>query len=102
MISKYSTLIQWSEEDQVFVASVPELEGLSAFGETPEGAVKELSVAKRRYLEALKRDTEVIPEPDVLKPFSGQTRIRISKFREENGELLWKHSHYLFPPHTTA
>ena len=76
---RYSTILQWSEEDQAYIASVPELPGLSAFGSTAEEAVRELSVAQKLYLETLQEDGEEIPEPDEYKSFSGQTRIRMSK-----------------------
>ena len=78
-MSKHSVLIQWSDNDQAFIAIVPELEGLSAFGKTPEEAVKELSKAKQLFLEVLEEDGEKIPEPDLLKAFSGQTRLRLPK-----------------------
>ncbi len=78
-MSRHSTIIQWSENDQAFIATVPELPGLSAFGDTPEKAVKELSAAKKLYLEVLNRDGDVMPEPDILKPFSGQMRLRLPK-----------------------
>lgn len=72
-------MIQWSDEDESFVATVPELPDLSAFGETPEEAAKEIREAKKLYLEVLAEDGEETPEPDILKPFSGQLRIRIPK-----------------------
>ncbi len=78
-MSKHSVLIQWSEEDNAFIAIAPELKGLSAFGKTPGKAVKELSEAQKLYLEVLKEDGEEVPEPDILKPFSGQTRLRLPK-----------------------
>ncbi|MEW5949811.1 MAG: toxin-antitoxin system HicB family antitoxin [Thermodesulfobacteriota bacterium] len=78
-MSKHSVLIQWSEEDTAFIATVPELEGLSAFGSTPEKTVKELSIAKKLYLDVLEEDGEEVPEPDILKPFSGQIRLRLPK-----------------------
>lgn len=78
-MEKYSVMIQWSDEDESFVATVPELPDLSAFGETPEEAAKELREAKKLYLEVLAEDGEEIPEPDILKPFSGQLRIRIPR-----------------------
>lgn len=78
-MSKHSALIQWSEEDKAYVAVVPELPGLSAFGSSPEEAAKELAIAKEAYLEVLVEDGEEIPEPEVLKPFSGQTRLRLPK-----------------------
>ena len=78
-MSKHSILVQWSDEDNTYIATVYELPGLSAFGPSPEEAVKELSIAKKAYLEVLEEDGEEIPEPDVLKPFSGQTRLRLPK-----------------------
>jgi predicted RNase H-like HicB family nuclease len=35
---KYEVIIFWSEEDQVFIAEVPELPGCSAHGDSPETA----------------------------------------------------------------
>jgi len=78
-MSKHSALIQWSEEDKAYVAVVPELPGVSAFGSSPEEAAKELAIAKEAFLEVLVEDGEEIPEPEVLKPFSGQTRLRLPK-----------------------
>lgn len=78
-MSKHSVLIQWSEEDQAFIAISPELEGLSAFGSTYEEAARELSIAQDLYLETLKEDNEAIPEPDTLPSFSGQVRLRLPK-----------------------
>ncbi len=78
-MDKYSISIQWSDADQSFIASVPELKGLSAFGSTPESAIKELVEAKKLYLEVLKEDGEDIPDAETLKPFSGQLRIRMPK-----------------------
>ncbi|MDY6954283.1 MAG: toxin-antitoxin system HicB family antitoxin [Thermodesulfobacteriota bacterium] len=78
-MSKHSTLIQWSEEDEAYVAVVPELPGLSAFGSSPEEAAREMAIAKEAFLEVLVEDGEEIPKPEVLKPFSGQTRLRLPK-----------------------
>jgi len=78
-MSRHSTLIQWSEEDKAYVAVVPELPGLSAFGSSLEEAAKELAIAKEAFLEVLVEDGEEIPEPEVLKSFSGQTRLRLPK-----------------------
>jgi len=83
-MSKHSMLIQWSEEDKAYIATVSELPGLSAFGSSPEEAVKELLIAKKAYLDVLEEDGEEIPEPDFLKPFSGQTRLRLPKTLHES------------------
>ena len=75
---KYSIIIQWSDEDKAYVAVVPELPGLSALGSTPEKASKELLVAGKLYIDALAQKGN-LPEPDKLKQFSGQIRVRFPK-----------------------
>lgn len=83
-MSKHSLKIVWSEEDNGYIATVPELEGLSAFGNTYEEAARELSVAKELYLEIMREDGEEIPEPEILKPYSGQIRLRMPKRLHES------------------
>jgi antitoxin HicB len=83
-MSKYSIFLCWSEEDKAYIATVPELPGLSALGSSADEAMKELSIAQELYLEVLQEDGEEIPEPDLLKSFSGQTRIRLPKSLHES------------------
>jgi predicted RNase H-like HicB family nuclease len=45
MWQKYKIEIFYSEEDEGFIAVAPELPGCSAFGETPEEALKEIKTA---------------------------------------------------------
>ena len=50
---EYKIIIEWHEGSDAFIATIPELEGLSAFGNTPELALKELTIAKRLFLEVM-------------------------------------------------
>ncbi len=75
----YSMVLQWSEEDKGYIATVPELPGLSAFGPSPDEACKQLLIAKKAFLEVMAEDGEEIPDADILRPFSGQTRLRLPK-----------------------
>ena len=54
-IDKY--FIFWSDEDGCFVALIPQLPGLSAFGDTPEEALKEALVAAGGMLKVLAERT---------------------------------------------
>lgn len=76
---KYSINLAWSEEDSCYVATVAEFPGLSAFGESPEEAAEEAKIAVEGFLKVYKEDGCSIPKPNTLKPFSGQTRLRLPK-----------------------
>ncbi len=78
-MNNYSTIIQWSDEDEGYIAIVPELPGVSAFGETIEEAARELEIAKQLVLKVYAEDGCPLPDPDKLRDFSGQLRLRIPK-----------------------
>ena len=45
-MSDYHINVFWSDEDKGYIADIPDLEGCSAFGETPEQALAEVALAK--------------------------------------------------------
>jgi predicted RNase H-like HicB family nuclease len=76
---RWSIALQWSEEDQQYVALIHELPGMSALGETPEKAIKEARIAAELYVETLQDDKSPVPEPDLLTEYSGQVRLRMPR-----------------------
>ncbi|MBP7069568.1 MAG: type II toxin-antitoxin system HicB family antitoxin [Methanothrix sp.] len=59
----YAIEIFYSEEDEGFIAIIPELPGCSAFGETEESALKEVKIAMQLWLETAKEIGKAIPLP---------------------------------------
>jgi predicted RNase H-like HicB family nuclease len=55
--------IFYSEEDECYVADVPDLRFCSAFGATPAEALRELELAKQTWLEVAREKGDPIPEP---------------------------------------
>jgi predicted RNase H-like HicB family nuclease len=55
--------IFYSEEDEGYIADIPDLEFCSAFGNTPEEALRELGIAKKLWLEVALANGKTIPEP---------------------------------------
>ena len=53
---KYAIEIFYSEEDEGYVAVVPELAGCSAFGETEGAALKEVMTAVELWLETAEKE----------------------------------------------
>jgi predicted RNase H-like HicB family nuclease len=60
---KYETIIFWSDEDQVYLAEVPELPGCMAHGETYESALANAKDAIQLWLDTAEEFGDVIPEP---------------------------------------
>ena len=60
---KYAIEIFYSDEDEGYIAVVPELPGCSAFGDTEEAALKEVKVAIELWLETAEKEGREIPQP---------------------------------------
>ena len=60
---KYEVIIYWHEEDKVFVAEIPELKGCIAHGETPDEALKEVTIVSEEWLKMAKENHWQIPQP---------------------------------------
>lgn len=59
----YFISIFYSEEDGGYIADIPDLRFCSAFGETPEEALREALIAKEAWLEAAQASGKPIPQP---------------------------------------
>jgi predicted RNase H-like HicB family nuclease len=59
----YHINIFYSEEDSGYIADIPDLEACSAFGDTPEEALRQVKIAKSAWLEAAQAEGIPIPEP---------------------------------------
>jgi predicted RNase H-like HicB family nuclease len=70
-MTKYTYIIFYSEEDEGYIADVPDLKYCSAFGATPEQALKEVTKAKQAWLETAKASNKPIPLP-LYRPVSYQ------------------------------
>ena len=62
-MSDYSINIFYSEEDGGYIADIPDLDSCSAFGSSPEVALREVEKAKSAWLEAARSSGKPIPEP---------------------------------------
>jgi len=63
---KYSINLVWSDNDESYVATIPEFPGLSAFGKTPETAIKEAITACELFIEDMINEGEEIPKPATI------------------------------------
>ena len=62
-MDRYEIIIFWSDEDQAYVADVPELPGCMAHGESYESALANVRKAISHWIETAKEFGDPIPEP---------------------------------------
>jgi len=63
MIMKYEVIIYWSQEDQAFIAEVPELPGCAADGETYQAALQNVEVIMQEWIETAQELGRIVPQP---------------------------------------
>ena len=59
----YSVLIQYDSRDDIYVASIPELQGCMAHGKTQEEAMAEIKIALEIWLETARENNIMVPQP---------------------------------------
>jgi predicted RNase H-like HicB family nuclease len=60
---KYGVILQWSDEDDAFIAEAPELPGCAADGETYQEALSNVEVIIDEWIETAQSLGRSIPEP---------------------------------------
>jgi predicted RNase H-like HicB family nuclease len=69
-MSRYSMILQWSDEDELFLVTIPEFSDRVVMpctnGKTREEAINNGEEVIEMYLEAWETEGETIPEPSTL------------------------------------
>ena len=60
----YHINLFYSEEDNGYIADIPDLKFCSAFGKTPADALSEVLQAKALWIETAKSNNSPIPKPN--------------------------------------
>ncbi len=63
---RYSMVIQWSDEDQTYIVSIPEFPGNLTHGDTYEEAVKQGEDLIESLILWAQQDGKPLPEPHVF------------------------------------
>jgi predicted RNase H-like HicB family nuclease len=63
MTLRYEINLYWSEEDQSFIAEVPDLPGCAADGETYQEALQNIEIIMQEWIENAQELGRKIPEP---------------------------------------
>ena len=60
---KYEIILYWSNEDDAYIAEVPELAGCAADGETQQQALENVQSVINDWIETAKIIKRAVPEP---------------------------------------
>ena len=58
----YLVEIHWSDEDEGYIATVPDLPGCSAWGRSIEAAAREIEDAQTAWIQACEASGDPVPE----------------------------------------
>jgi len=76
----YRIVVEWSPEDEAYVARVPAFgPACAGDGPSPEAATRNAVSAATAMLEVLEEDGDPAPAPDVAAGYSGQFRVRLPR-----------------------
>ena len=62
-MTKYEIILYWSDEDQAFIAEVPELAGCAADGSTRQEALSNAETVIAEWIETAREFGDPVPEP---------------------------------------
>ncbi|MDD5330902.1 MAG: type II toxin-antitoxin system HicB family antitoxin [Sulfuricella sp.] len=62
-MDKHEIILYWSDEDQAFIADVPELPGCMAHGETQELALANVKQAMQLWIDTASEFGDPVPQP---------------------------------------
>lgn len=101
-MEKYSLQLIWSETEQGYVATIPEISQISLVATTAAEAVSGLQAAVADYLRSNEKNRATPPPPRRLEEYSGQFRLRLprvlhaSLVREAEAEGISLNSYLLY------
>jgi len=61
--ARYQVVIYWSDDDEAFIAEVPELPGCAADGATYQDAIAAVEVVIQEWIDTATELGRVVPEP---------------------------------------
>ena len=60
---KFEVILYWSNEDQAFIAEVPELPGCAAHGDSQEAALRHVNDAMQLWIDTAREFGDPVPQP---------------------------------------
>lgn len=84
MTGKYGIFIYWSDEDQVYIAEVPDLPGCITHGDTRNAALANAIEAIELWVDTAKEFNKPVPKPEAR--HSSISAARAERSRSKGGQ----------------
>jgi predicted HicB family RNase H-like nuclease len=75
---RYLKVVEWSEEDGVYVGSAPPIIGQCCHGDTEAEVLRQLADIVEEWVAIFLRDGKPLPAPSAGKTYSGKFLVRVS------------------------
>jgi predicted HicB family RNase H-like nuclease len=75
---RYLKIVEWSEEDQCYIGSVPGWIGKCCHGNNEEKVYRKLCQIVDEWIEIYAQDGRPLPPPTTGKKYSGKFQLRLS------------------------
>jgi predicted HicB family RNase H-like nuclease len=75
---RYLKVVEWSEEDGLYIGSAPPIIGQCCHGDTEAEVLEQLVEIVEEWVEIFLRDGKPLPAPSAGKKFSGKFLVRVS------------------------
>ena len=80
-MKNYHVNVFFSEEDEGYIADIPDLKYCSAFGETPEEALREVLKAKDAWVESARNSDKLIRERGARSECRGDAPVIAQRYK---------------------
>jgi predicted HicB family RNase H-like nuclease len=75
---RYLKVVEWSDEDGVYLGSAPPIIGQCCHGDTEAEVLAQLAVIVEEWVEIFLRDGKPLPAPSAGRKYSGKFLVRVS------------------------
>jgi predicted HicB family RNase H-like nuclease len=75
---RYLKVVEWSDEDGVYIGSAPPIIGQCCHGDTEAKVLAQLTIIVDEWVELFLREGKPLPAPSVGKTYSGRFLVRVT------------------------
>lgn len=88
VVPRYPITLRWSDEDDAWIADVPDLPGCMADGASEVAAIRAAEKAIRIWIEVANEHGREIPAPSAPSAASGKFVVRVPKSLHQRLQLM--------------